>query len=108
MIRSPLLHRGVNVLGGKSELEKALDKRKWQRVEQEKRMESEAAKTDFQKVLEERAKRIEVEKKEDQIIGGGGDSGHCSPEPEFLRVQLKSSGGGGGGKVHQGKVVSLT
>ena len=52
--------RGVNVLGGKSELEKAMEKRNRQRVEIEKKHEDETSKTDFQRVLAQRAKRIDA------------------------------------------------
>jgi hypothetical protein len=45
------------VLDKKSELEKALERRRWQRVEAEKKHEAEAAKTDLQKAMEERARR---------------------------------------------------
>eukprot|EP00095_Tigriopus_kingsejongensis_P000573 maker-scaffold372_size192401-snap-gene-0.44 protein:Tk00573 transcript:maker-scaffold372_size192401-snap-gene-0.44-mRNA-1 annotation:"PREDICTED: uncharacterized protein LOC103512554" len=82
---------GVNVLGTKSELERAMEKRTRQRVEIEKKTENESIKTDFQKVLEERAKKIEdLEKKSSPHLNTSdpesGDSGHCSPEPEFVRV----------------------
>ncbi len=50
---------GINVLAGKSELEKALDRRKWQQKEVERREETERAKTDFQRMLAERAKKME-------------------------------------------------
>ncbi|XP_059078874.1 uncharacterized protein LOC131877267 isoform X2 [Tigriopus californicus] len=87
---------GVNVLGTKSELEKVMEKRNRQRVEIEKKSEIQATKTDFQKVLEERAKKIEDLEKKPSVSTGrnlhpgsdpeSGDSGHCSPEPEFVRV----------------------
>ena len=50
---------GVNVLGNKSELEKALARRKAQRVDEARKREDSESKSDFQKVLEERAKKID-------------------------------------------------
>jgi hypothetical protein len=46
-------------LAGKSELEKAMEKRNRHRKEQERNVEKEACKTPFQKLLEERAKKLE-------------------------------------------------
>lgn len=83
---------GINVLDQKSELEKAMEKRQRNKVEKEKKTEVE--KTPFQKMLEERAKRLEDSDKggDGNLSGGdGGDSGHCSPEPEseFLKVHAQ-------------------
>jgi len=51
---------GVNVLNTKSELERVMEKRNRHRKNQEKIVEQEATKTPFQKMLEERAKRLEM------------------------------------------------
>ena len=52
--------RGVSVLNTKSELERVMEKRNKNRKEQERMIEQEATKTPFQKMLEERAKRLEM------------------------------------------------
>ena len=57
---SALIYRGVNVLNTKSELERVMEKRNKNRKEQERIIEQEATKTPFQKMLEERAKRLEM------------------------------------------------
>lgn len=51
--------RGINPLSQKTELQKAMEKRNQHRKELEKMNEVAATKTPFQKMLEERAKRIE-------------------------------------------------
>ena len=51
--------RGIDVLNTKSELERAMEKRNRNRKEQEKIHEQQASKTPFQKMLEDRAKRLE-------------------------------------------------
>lgn len=84
---------GIDVLNTKSELERAMEKRKRNRKEQEKLHEQQASKTPFQKMLEDRAKRLE--KIESQTNSDGSeDSGHCSPEPEseFLKVHAQLRG----------------
>lgn len=92
---------GINVLAGKTELEKAMEKRNRHRQEQEKISEEKANKTPFQKMLEERAKKLEevVEKVQTEDCGNSSseDSGHCSPEPEseFLKVHAQLRGRGG-------------
>ena len=65
-----LFFSGVNVLNTKSELERVMEKRNRHRKNQEKIVEQEATKTPFQKMLEERAKRLEmiVSKKSSQRI----------------------------------------
>lgn len=55
-----LFFSGVNVLNTKSELERVMEKRNRHRKNQEKIVEQEATKTPFQKMLEERAKRLEM------------------------------------------------
>lgn len=49
---------GTNVLASKTELDKALDRRRWQQGRNEAKLEAEAAKTDFQKAMEQRAQRV--------------------------------------------------
>ena len=51
--------RGINVLENKTELQKVMEKRSRHRKEQERLHEQEATKTPFQKMLEDRAKRLE-------------------------------------------------
>ena len=51
---------GVNVLNTKSELERVMEKRNRHRKDQERIVEQQATKTPFQKMLEERAKRLEM------------------------------------------------
>merc|ERR1711879_389654 len=80
---------GIDVLNTKSELERAMEKRKRNRKEQE----QQASKTPFQKMLEDRAKRLEkIESRTNS--DGSEDSGHCSPEPEseFLKVHAQLRG----------------
>jgi len=89
---------GVNVLNTKSELERVMEKRNRHRKDQERIVEQEATKTPFQKMLEERAKRLEMIESSE---GGHSseDSGHCSPEPEseFLKVHALLRGKNSGG-----------
>ena len=54
-----LFFRGIDVLNTKSELQKVMEKRNRHRKEQERQAEVEATKTPFQKMIEERAKRLE-------------------------------------------------
>lgn len=91
---------GTNVLASKSELDKALDRRRWQQGKNEAKLEAEAAKTDFQKAMDERAQRVKNLETSTSASRGdesGNDSGHCSPEPEFMKVraQVKSKSGNG-------------
>ena len=46
------------MLASKSELDKALDRRRWQQGKNEAKQEADAAKTDFQKAMEQRAQRV--------------------------------------------------
>ena len=48
----------MNVLASKSELDKALGRRRWQQGKNEAKLEAEATKTDFQKAMEQRAQRV--------------------------------------------------
>ena len=54
-----LFFRGINVLNTKTELEQAMAKRNRHRKEKERLHEQEISKTPFQKMLDERAKRLE-------------------------------------------------
>lgn len=87
---------GINVLENKTELQKVMEKRSRHRKEQERLHEQEATKTPFQKMLEDRAKRLEKIEAQTNIDGGHSseDSGHCSPEPEseFLKVHAQLRG----------------
>lgn len=88
---------GMNVLASKSELDKALGRRRWQQGKNEAKLEAEATKTDFQKAMEQRAQRLETPSSASKGEESGNDSGHCSPEPEFMKVraQVKSKSGSG-------------
>jgi len=91
---------GMNVLASKSELDKALGRRRWQQGKNEAKLEAEATKTDFQKAMEQRAQRVKNLETPSSASKGeesGNDSGHCSPEPEFMKVraQVKSKSGSG-------------
>lgn len=87
---------GINVLNSKTELQKVMEKRSRHRKEQERLDQKEASKTPFQKMLDERAKRLEKIEAQTNIDGGNSseDSGHCSPEPEseFLKVHAQLRG----------------
>ena len=52
--------RGISVLNTKSELERVMEKRNRHRKEQERVVEEETKKSPFQKMLEDRAKRLEM------------------------------------------------
>ena len=52
-------YRGHNVLDKKTELQKAMEKRSSKAKDKERQLLEEAEKTPFQKMLEERAKRLE-------------------------------------------------
>ena len=58
--------RGHNVLDNKTELQKAMEKRNFKAKDKERKVSDETEKTPFQKMLEERAKRLE-QVKIDQI-----------------------------------------
>merc|ERR1712018_438067 len=73
---------GVNVLETKSELERVMEKRNRNKKDKERLHEEEAKKTPFQRVLEERAKRLDMLAATTEEGGHSSeDSGHCSPEP---------------------------
>lgn len=79
---------GINPLE-KSELAKVMGDRRHRQKELEKQKEVEAEQTPFQKMIQERAKRMErIERPDGE---SSEDSGHCSPEPEneFLKVHAK-------------------
>ena len=54
-----LYFRGHNVLDNKTELQKAMEKRNFKAKDKERKVSEETEKTPFQKMLEERAKRLE-------------------------------------------------
>jgi hypothetical protein len=90
---------GINVLDKKSELQKVMEKRNSKAKDKERQVAEQAEKTPFQKMLEERAKRLE-EIESQQKGGNSGnsseDSGHSSPEPkneiQKVRASLKNKG----------------
>ena len=51
--------RGHNVLDNKTELQKAMEKRSFKAKDKERKVSEETEKTPFQKMLDERAKRLE-------------------------------------------------
>ena len=85
-----LCFSGVKVVGGKSELEKAMEKRKRQQQEQNRIAEAEEAKTDFQKVLEERAKKIDCDAKNNS---SSSSSSNTESNPEFMKIHAQVNKG---------------
>ncbi|KAI5750352.1 hypothetical protein M8J76_014976 [Diaphorina citri] len=75
---------GKNVLNQKSELQRALEKHKDHQLKKEIEREKLESKTPFEKVIEERAKRLETLECQDQ-----GDSIRDKDTPEFLQVHAK-------------------
>jgi len=88
---------GINVLDNKTELQRAMEKKERKRQDKQRLEEEESNRSPFQKMLDDRAKRLE--KLESQRDSEGGhsseDSGHCSPEPEseFLKVHAQLTAG---------------
>jgi len=84
---------GISVLNTKTELERAMEKRSRHSKEKQRQVEKEDEKTPFQKMLDDRAKRLEMLESQTGEEGGHSseDSGHCSPEPqnEFLKVHAQ-------------------
>ena len=54
-----MIFSGHNVLDNKTELQKAMEKRSFKAKNKERQLSEESEKTPFQKMLEERAKRLE-------------------------------------------------
>lgn len=88
---------GFNPLEKKTELQKAMEKRSFRAKDKERQISEESRKTPFQKMLEERAKRLEEIEERQNGTGSGNsseDSGHCSPEPvneiQRVRASLKN------------------
>ena len=54
-----IIFSGHNVLDNKTELQKAMEKRSFKAKNKERQLSEESEKTPFQKMLEERAKRLE-------------------------------------------------
>ena len=52
--------RGINVLNTKTELERAMEKRSRHSKEKQRQFEKESEKSPFQKMLDDRAKRLEM------------------------------------------------
>jgi len=85
---------GVNPLNKKTELQKAMEKRSFRAKDKERQISEESRKTPFQKMLEERAKRLEQTEERQNGTGSGNsseDSGHCSPEPENEIQRVRAS-----------------
>ncbi|KAK7866879.1 hypothetical protein R5R35_006042 [Gryllus longicercus] len=76
---------GKNVLNQKSELQKAFGKHKEQQVRKELEQQRQNSKSDFERMVEERARRMDLLEKE-----RSEDSDKCSQgESEFLKVHAK-------------------
>jgi len=90
---------GISVLNTKTELERAMEKRSRHIKEKQRVIEEESKQkqSPFQKMLDDRAKRLERLESQNGEEGGHSseDSGHCSPEPEneFLKVHAKLNAG---------------
>jgi len=88
---------GINVLNTKTELERAMEKRSRKTKEKQRVIEEESKQSPFQKMLDDRAKRLERLESQNGEEGGHSseDSGHCSPEPEneFLKVHGRLTAG---------------
>ncbi|XP_065352709.1 uncharacterized protein LOC135947715 [Cloeon dipterum] len=73
---------GINVLNQKSELQRAMEKHKDQAARKEAEKEKLNNKTAFEKVIEERARRLETQEKSEE-------EEHNDQKPEFLQVHAK-------------------
>jgi len=85
---------GHNVLDNKTELQKAMEKRSFKAKDKERKVSEETEKTPFQKMLEERAKRLEQTESRKKSSSNGNssdDSGNCSPEPENEIQRVRAS-----------------
>ncbi|XP_063230281.1 actin-associated protein FAM107A [Bacillus rossius redtenbacheri] len=77
-------HRiGKNVLNQKSELQKALEKHKELQLKKELQQQQESSKSVLERVIEERAKRLEMLQKPE------GEAKSPNGAPEFLQVHAK-------------------
>jgi len=86
---------GINVLNNKTELERAMEKRSRHIKEKQRLIEEESKQSPFQKMLDDRAKRLERLETGEEGGHSSEDSGHCSPEPEseFLKVHAQLTAG---------------
>jgi len=75
---------GKNVLNQKSELQRALEKHKESQIKKELELQKQDNRTPFEKVIEERARRLESLEK--SSIDGLEETG---TQPEFLQVHAK-------------------
>nr|CAD7424291.1 unnamed protein product [Timema monikensis] len=75
--------RGKNVLNQKSELQKALEKHKESQVKKELEHQKETSKSVLERVIEERARRLETLEKCEE------DPNRLNGAPEFLQVHAK-------------------
>jgi len=85
---------GHNVLDNKTELQKAMEKRSFKAKDKERKVSEETEKTPFQKMLDERAKRLEQTESRKKSSSNGNssdDSGNCSPEPENEIQRVRAS-----------------
>ena len=56
---APVFFRGINVLDNKSELQRAMEKKERKRQDKQRLEEEESNRSPFQKMLDDRAKRLE-------------------------------------------------
>ncbi|KAG8291952.1 hypothetical protein J6590_048913 [Homalodisca vitripennis] len=73
---------GKNVLNQKSELQRAMEKHKESQIKKELELQKQENRTPFEKVIEERARRLESQEK-------GSIDEEPSSKPEFLQVHAK-------------------
>lgn len=75
---------GKNVLNQKSELQRALEKHKEHQVKKELEHQKQESKSALERVIEERARRLETLDKPEE------DNKKCRPgEPEFMKIHAK-------------------
>ncbi|XP_025415035.1 uncharacterized protein LOC112686806 [Sipha flava] len=74
---------GKNVLGQKSELQKALEKHKRTQTQKEIEQQKNSCRTPFERIIEERAKKIETQMEKNDVKEKDED------KPEFLQVHAK-------------------
>uniref|UniRef100_A0A1B6GH96 Protein FAM107B n=2 Tax=Cuerna arida TaxID=1464854 RepID=A0A1B6GH96_9HEMI len=73
---------GKNVLNQKSELQRAMEKHKESQIKKELELQKQENRTPFEKVIEERARRLESQEK-------GSIEEEPNSKPEFLQVHAK-------------------
>ncbi|KAK9500605.1 hypothetical protein O3M35_001843 [Rhynocoris fuscipes] len=74
---------GKNVLNQKSELQRAMEKHKENQFKKELQLQKQENMTPFEKVIEQRAKRLEILEKD------VNEKDTATKEPEFLQIHAK-------------------